>query len=410
MNLEYFIAKRLITAKSYKSSVSSPIIKIAILAIALSIVMMIVAVATGIGLQQKIREKIAAFNGHIIVSNYDDNQSQVTVQPIDMPKQLFVKLKDYAGIAHVQEVATKAGLIRTEKEFEGIVFKGVGREYDWSKLQEFLVQGQMPKFDNTTTNQVLISTFLANRLHLKLGDAFNTFFMKEQGKRPSVRKFTIVGIYNSGFQEFDSSYVIGDIQHIQRINKWQKNQVGAYEVFVDDFTKMEQTAQEVYQTIPPTYNSISIQEKYASIFEWLKLFDFNILVVLIIMIVVATINMIVALLVLILERTQLIGLLKAVGASDWSVRKIFIYNALHLVSRGLLYGNSIALFLLFLQKQFGIIKLNPESYYVAVAPVVINPLHILFLNIGTVIICGLVLLIPSYIITKITPVRALRFE
>lgn len=409
MNLEYFIAKRLVTAKSYKSSVSSPIIKIAILAIALSILMMIVAVATGMGLQQKIREKIAAFNGHIIVSNFDDNQSQVTVEPINMPKQLLATLKNQVGIAHIQAVATKAGLIRTEKEFEGIVFKGVVREYDWSKLQEFLVQGHMPQF-NSVTNEVLISHYLANRLHLKLGDTFNTFFMKEQGKRPSVRKFTIVGIYNSGFQEFDSSYVIGNIQHIQRINKWQKNQVGAYEVFVDDFTKMEAIAQEVYQSIPPTYNSVSIQEKYGSIFEWLKLFDFNILVVLIIMIVVATINMVVALLVLILERTQLIGLLKAVGASDWSVRKVFIYNALYLISRGLLYGNSIALLLLFIQKQFGIIKLNPESYYVSVAPVVINPLHIVLLNLGTVIICGLVLLIPSYIITKITPIRALRFE
>lgn len=410
MNLEYFIAKRLVTAKSYKSSVSSPIIKIAILAIALSILMMIVSVSTGIGLQQKIREKIAAFNGHIVISNYDDNQSQVTVDPIHMPKELFVKLEKHSGIAHVQEVATKAALIRTEKEFEGIVFKGVGANYDWSKLEEFLIQGQLPKFDNTVTNEVVISKYLADRLHLKLKSSFNTFFMKEQGKRPSVRKFTIVGIYNSGFQEFDASYVIGDIQHIQRINKWQKNQVGAYEVFVNDFTKMDQITQEVYQQIPPTYNCVSIQEKYTSIFEWLKLFDFNIIVVLIIMIVVATINMVVALLVLILERTQLIGLLKAMGATNWTIRKIFIYNALHLISRGLLYGNGIALLILILQKQFGIVKLNPESYYVAVAPVTINLVHIVLLNLGTILICGIVLLIPSYIITKVTPVRALRFE
>lgn len=371
---------------------------------------MIVSVSTGIGLQQKIREKIAAFNGHIVISNYDDNQSQVTVDPIHMPKELFVKLEKHSGIVHVQEVATKAALIRTEKEFEGIVFKGVGANYDWSKLEEFLIQGQLPKFDNTVTNEVVISKYLADRLHLKLKSSFNTFFMKEQGKRPSVRKFTIVGIYNSGFQEFDASYVIGDIQHIQRINKWQKNQVGAYEVFVNDFTKMDQITQEVYQQIPPTYNCVSIQEKYTSIFEWLKLFDFNIIVVLIIMIVVATINMVVALLVLILERTQLIGLLKAMGATNWTIRKIFIYNALHLISRGLLYGNGIALLILILQKQFGIVKLNPESYYVAVAPVTINLVHIVLLNLGTILICGIVLLIPSYIITKVTPVRALRFE
>lgn len=410
MNLEYFIAKRLIVSKSYKSSVSSPIIKIAILAIALSILMMVMSVATGVGLQQKIREKISAFNGHVIVSNFDDNQSQVTTEPIDTRLLSISQLKKNSFITHVQPVITKGALIRTETDVEGIIFKGVDASYQWNNLKEFLVEGKIPTYKEGDINEVLISQFLANRLKLKVGNSFNTFFMKTQGKLPSVRKFKIAGIYNSGFQEFDSSYIIGNIEHLQRINKWQPNQVGAYEIFIDDFSKLNERAEEIYKTIPPTFNSASISEKYFSVFEWLKLFDFNILVILIIMIGVATINMVVALLVLILERTQLIGMLKALGASNWSVRKIFLYNAAHLISRGLLWGNGIAILLLVIQKKFEVIKLNPESYYVSSAPVDINLLHILLLNLGTILICVLVLLIPSYLITKISPIKALKFD
>ncbi|MBC5835503.1 ABC transporter permease [Flavobacterium sp. F372] len=410
MNLEYFIAKRLIVSKSYKSSVSSPIIKIAILAIALSILMMVMSVATGIGLQQKIREKLSAFNGHVIVSNFDDNQSQVTAEPIDSRLLPVSQLKKNGFITHVQPIITKGALIRTETDVEGIIFKGVDASYQWKNLKEFLVEGKIPTYKEGDINEVLISQFLANRLKLKVGSSFNTFFMKTQGKLPSMRKFKIAGIYNSGFQEFDSSYIIGNIEHLQRINKWQPSQVGAYEIFIDDFSKLDERAKEIYKTIPPTFNSTSISEKYFSVFEWLKLFDFNILVILIIMIGVATINMVVALLVLILERTQLIGMLKALGANNWSVRKIFLYNAAHLISRGLLWGNGIAILLLVVQKKFEIIKLNPESYYVSSAPVDINLQHILLLNLGTILICVLVLLIPSYLITKISPIKALKFD
>ncbi len=410
MNLEYFIAKRLIVSKSYKSSVSSPIIKIAIWAIALSIFMMIISVATGVGLQQKIREKIAAFNGHVIVSNFDDNQSQVTAEPFDSRTFPISQLKKNKYIAHVQPIITKGALIRTKTDVEGIIFKGVDASYQWKNLEEFLIAGKIPTYKEGDINEVLISQFLANRLKLKVGNSFSTFFMKTQGKLPSVRKFKIAGIYNSGFQEFDSSYIIGNMQHLQRINKWQPNQFGAYEIFIDDFSKLDDRAQEIYKTIPPTFNSVSIAEKYFSIFEWLKLFDFNILVILIIMIAVATINMVVALLVLILERTQLIGMLKALGANNWSVRKIFLYNAAHLISRGLFWGNGIAILLLIIQKKFQIIKLNPESYYVSSVPIDINFFYIFLLNIGTILICLLILLIPSYLITKITPIKALNFN
>lgn len=410
LKLEYFIAKRLITAKDHKSSISAPIIKIAITAIALGMIMMMVSIATGIGLQQKIRQKVSAFNGHIIISGYNDNNSDVSTTSVSKNQNFYPRFTSVDGIAHIQAVANKAGIIRTETAFEGVIFKGVGADYDTANLKEYLVAGRLPNFKSNLNEEVLISQYLANRLGLKNNDKFVTYFMKENGEGYNLRNFKIVGVYNSGFQEFDATYVIGDIRHVQRINKWKPDEVGAFEVFVNDFTQIEQKGQEVYQETSSTLDSQTIVEKYYYIFEWLKLFDVNIIVILIVMIAVSTINMVVALLVLILERTQMIGILKSLGANNWSIRKIFLYNAAYLIGRGLLWGNGIGLTLLLLQKYFGIIKLNPESYYVNEAPVDINLFYLLLLNIGTVVVCLVVLLIPSYIITKITPSKSIRFE
>ena len=411
MNLEYFIAKRLITAKDYKSSISAPIIKIAIAAIAIGMVMMIVSVATGIGLQQKIREKVSAFNGHIIISNYDNNQSEATLTPIVKNQKFYPKFNSVAGISHIQAVATKAGIIRTEKAFEGIIFKGVGTDYQWDNIQEYLVAGHLPNLSSQLNSEVVISQFLADRLQLKVGDAFNTFFIKEnQNQLPNIRRFKITGIFNSGFQEFDATYIIGDIRHVQRINKWTPNEIGAFEIFVQDFDMIQEVGEEVYQQTPSNLDAKTIIEKYSYIFDWLLLFDFNIIIILGVMILVATINMVVALLVLILERTQMIGILKALGASNWSVRKIFLYNAFYLILRGLLWGNCIGIGVLLIQKYFGIIQLNPENYYVNQAPVYFNLGYIAALNLLTVGVCFLVLLIPSYVITKISPIKAIRYE
>ena len=411
LNLEYFIAKRLITAKDYKSSISAPIIKIAISAIAIGIIMMIVSVATGIGLQQKIRDKVSAFNGQVIISNYDNNNSEVTLVPISKKQDFYPKFKSIPEVSHIQAVASKAGIIRTEKAFEGIIFKGVGADYNWNNIKEYIVEGKLPDFSNSLNEEVIISRFLANRLNLKIGDNFNTFFIKEeQGKLPNSRRFKIKGIFNSGFQDFDATYIIGDIRHIQRINKWKEDQVGAFEVFVKDFDNIKATGNQIYDQTSSTLDTKTIIEKYSYIFDWLQLFDFNIIVILAVMILVATINMVVALLVLILERTQMIGILKALGANNWAVRKIFLYNAFYLIIRGLFWGNLIGISLLMIQQQFGVIQLNPENYYVNQAPVYLNWGYIALLNILTVTICFLVLLIPSYIITKISPVKAIRFD
>ena len=411
MNLEYFIAKRLITAKHYKSSISAPIIKIAISAIAIGMIMMIVSVATGIGLQQKIRDKVSAFNGHIIISNYDNNQSEVTLVPISKNQDFYPKFNSVPGVSHIQAIASKAGIIRTETAFEGIVLKGVGADYQWDNINEYIVSGKLPNFSKSLNQEVVISELLANRLNLKVGDSFNTFFIKEnQNKLPNIRRFQITGIFNSGFQDFDATYIIGDIRHIQRINKWKPDQIGAFEVFANDFTNIAAIGEQVYEQTSSTLDTKTIIEKYSYIFEWLKLFDLNIIIILAVMILVATINMVVALLVLILERTQMIGILKALGSNNWSVRKIFLYNAFYLIIRGLFWGNLIGISLLVIQQYFGIIKLNPENYYVNQAPVYINLGYILLLNLLTVTVCFLVLLIPSYIITKISPVKAIRFD
>jgi lipoprotein-releasing system permease protein len=411
LNLEYFIAKRLITAKDYKSSISAPIIKIAISAIAIGIIMMLVSVATGIGLQQKIRDKVSAFNGQIIISNYDNNNSEVTLIPISKKQDFYPNFKSVPEVSYIQAIASKAGIIRTENAFEGIIFKGVGADYNWNNIKEYLVEGKLPDFSKSLNEDVIISKFLADRLNLKIGESFNTFFIKEeQGKMPNSRRFKITGIFNSGFQNFDATYIIGDIRHIQRINKWTKDQIGAFEVFVKDFSNIKSTGNQIYDQTSSNLDSKTIIEKYSYIFDWLQLFDFNIIVILAIMILVATINMVVALLVLILERTQMIGILKALGANNWAVRKIFLYNAFYLIIRGLFWGNLIGISILLIQQEFGVVQLNPENYYVNQAPVYINWVYIALLNLMTVVICFLVLLIPSYIITKISPVRAIRFD
>ena len=411
MNLEYFIAKRLITAKDFKSSISAPIIKIAISAIAIGIIMMLVSVATGIGLQQKIREKVSAFNGQVIISNYDNNNSEVTLVPISKKQDFYPNFKSVPEVSHIQAIASKAGIIRTENAFEGIIFKGVGADYDWNNIKEYLVEGKLPDFSKAINEEVIISKFLANRLNLKVGDNFNTFFIKEeQGKMPNSRRFRITGIFNSGFQDFDATYIIGDIRHIQRINKWSPDQVGAFEVFVKDFDNIKKTGEQIYEQTSSNLDTKTIIEKYSYIFDWLQLFDFNIIVILVVMILVATINMIVALLVLILERTQMIGILKALGANNWMVRKVFLYNAFYLIIRGLFWGNLIGISLLLIQQHFGIIQLNPENYYVNQAPVYINWVYVVLLNLLTITVCFLVLLVPSYIITKISPVKAIRFD
>ncbi len=413
MNLEYFIAKRLIKGKEHKISISAPIIKIAITAIALGIVMMLIAIATGVGLKIKIREKVAAFNGHIQIYNYDNNASDVSVVPVSLNQEFYPEFKMVSGIDHIQAVATKGGIIRTEDTFEGIIAKGVGKDYNWEVFKEYIVEGRLPDYHGELNEEVLVSRIMANRLQLKVGDSFFAFFLKDDdaSQVPNQRKFQIVGIYDSGFEEFDSTYVFVDIRHIQRINKWDSNQIGNFEVFLHSFDDIDQKSREIYGKTLSNLDTQTIKDKYYKIFEWIGLFDFNIALIIGIMVIVGGINMITALLVLILERTQMIGILKALGASNWSIRKVFLYNATYLIAIGLLWGNLIGLGFIWIQDTYQVFKFpNPKEYYVDYIPVYIDLPTILLLNFGVLFLCMLMLLLPSYIITKITPVRAIKFE
>jgi lipoprotein-releasing system permease protein len=411
LNYELFVAKRIISGKERKSSISSPIIKIAITAISLGIIIMMIAVATGAGLQEKIRDKMAGFKGHIQISNYDNNNSDVSIFPINKNQSFYPKFPNIQGIKNVQVFANKTGLIRTKTSFEGIVFKGVSTDYDWSFFQEYLIEGELPDLNQSRTREVLLSRTLMDRLELKLNDTILATFLKDAAnKLPSNRKYAVTGIYDTGFLEFDQNMMIGDLREVRRLNKWADNQVGGFEVIVDDFDELTEIANQVYSSTGSTLDATTIVSSFPAIFEWIQLFDNNIWFIIAIMILVAGINMITALLVLILERVQMVGILKAMGSSNWSIRKIFLYNASYLILKGLLWGNIIGFGILFLQKYTGIISLDPTTYYVSQVPVSIDVFTIIMLNLGTLILCFSMLIIPSIIITKIQPSKSIRFS
>ncbi|KRP28672.1 MAG: transmembrane permease, partial [Cryomorphaceae bacterium BACL22 MAG-120619-bin32] len=332
MNFELFIAKRIISGKKYKNSISSPIIKIAVTAIALGITIMLIAVSTAVGLQLKIRDKMAGFKGHIQIVNFDSNNSDVSTTPIKKNQDFYPNFKNLTGIKNIQIFANKAGILRTETDFEGIIFKGVSTDYDWSFFQEYLVEGKVPNLNQSRNTQILLSEMLINSLQLKLNDTIlATFIKSEESKLPSNRKYIISGIYNTGFSQFDKNMMIGDIKEVQNLNNWSENEIGGFEVILENLQEISIKGDQIYNEIDSTLNSKTIVEMYPNIFEWIQLFDNNVWFIIAIMILIAGINMITALLVLILERVQMIGILKALGSNNYSIQKIFLYNASTLI-------------------------------------------------------------------------------
>jgi len=410
VNFEFFISKRLISEKNTKNSVSGPIIKIAVIAISLGITMMLIAFASGMGLQEKIREKITAFNGDINISQFSSNQSQISLDPISAEQDFYPDF-NHPEIKHIQAVATKFGIVRTENDFEAVITKGVEENYEWRYFEEYLTEGKLPNYTDGISTEILISEYLANRLHFEINDQVVVYFLKdENSERPRMIAFDIVGIYNSGFEEFDKSFLIADLKQLQRINKWDKNEVGYFEILVSNFGNIERISEDVYQQVPSELDVENILQKYPNIFEWLSMFDMNIAIIIGLMILVAGINMITALLVLILERTPMIGILKALGANNWKIRKIFLINASYIIIKGIFFGNLIGLGILLIQKNFKPIKLDAASYYVTEVPVYLDVSYIAFVNIGTLLLCLLFLIIPSIIVTKISPVKAIKFD
>ena len=411
VNLEYFIARRVQSSTSYKNSVSAPIIKIAIAAIAIGIVVMLIAIATGVGLQRKIKEKVSAFNGHVGISLFDRNNSITTVKPISINQDFYPDFTAVPEVMHIQAIATKGAMIRTATDFEGVIFKGVGDDYDWSNFDGFIIEGKKPEVAlEQTSKDILISDDIARRLNLKVGDLAPTYFMKNNQRRSIPRAFTISGIYDSGLQEYDSKFIIGDLRNVRKINGWADDEIGKFEVFIRDFDDIDYVSRQVNVNVGATLYASSIKEQYPAIFQWLSLLDSNIYGIIGIILIVGIINMITALLVLILERTQMIGTLKALGAESWTVRKIFLYNAMSLVFQGLVIGNVIGLSLIAIQYYFSPLTLDPTSYYVTQLPVYISLWHVIAINVGTFIVCLISLIVPTVIVSGISPVKAMRFE
>lgn len=407
MNYELFIAKRIIFGDNSENKISKPIVRIAIMGVALGLAVMLLAIAIVTGFQKEIRDKVIGFGGHILITNYDSNSSY-EVKPIDKKQNFYPSIDTFPGVKHIQIFATKAGIIKTNDAIEGIVLKGIGSDFDWNFFKNKIIEGNSFLVnDSMKSNAVLISKYTAQRLKLKVGNDLLVYFIQQP---PRMRKFKVSGIYETGLEDFDKIYVLCDIAHIQKLNDWTENQVGGFEVLLNDFNKIDEMGKKVYAAIGYNLNAKTIKEVQPQIFDWLGLQNINVIIIIVLMVLVAGINMISALLIIILERTQMIGIIKALGAKSWSIRKIFLYTASYLIGIGLLLGNLIGIILCLLQKYFGIVTLDQSSYYVSVVPIHFSIPVILLLNAGTLLVCVAMLIIPSYIITKITPIKAIRFS
>ena len=413
MSLEYFIAKR-IHFQQGKKNVSRPAVRIATIGIALGLAVMLISVAVVIGFKNEIRNKTIGFGGHIQITNFDNNNTY-EMNPIKADKALMNKISSIDGVKHVQLFATKPGIIKTDNEFQGIVVKGIDKDFDWKFFKSNLVEGQILDVSgDTPSNKVVLSKYLANLLGLKLGDSFFTYFIQDQVR---ARKFKIVGIYSTNFIEYDKLFILADMRQVQALNNWSADSFSGVEVLINDFDKLDQVGDAVYDATANkftkqgnAYTAQTIKQINPQIFSWLQLLDTNVWVILILMLAVAGFNMISGLLILILERTNMIGILKSLGSTDWSVRKIFLYHSFFLIAKGMLWGNAIGLSLCAIQYFTGIIPLDPQAYYVATVPVSFNWLYIVLLNVGTLLASLLMMIGPSYLITKITPAKIIRYE
>ena len=397
--------------KQYKNTVSARIINIATLAVTLGISAILIAMSTSRGLQKEIQNKTSVFNGHILITLFENNESQVSVSPFEDNDLVRQEIRENKNIKRFHSIALKAGMLKTNSNFEGVLFKGVSSNFDWSSLDTFLTEGKFPDLSNTISKEILISETLARQLDLNVGDQTDTYFQSQSDQGPpKKRRFTVAGIYFSGFPDIDQTLLYGDLRQIQKLNRWEENMIGAYELFVKDFSLIQNTTDQIYNRIPSELNSIPIFDRFPSIFQWISLFDFNVLIILIVMILVGVTNMATALLVLILERSRMVGLLKAIGSRNKLIQKIFLYNGVVIMSKGLLFGNLIGLGFYFSQSLLGWIRLDPSTYFVSKAPVSISGLEVLSINLFFIFISSLLLWIPSKIILRISPSKVLRFR
>jgi len=416
MNTELFIARRLFSDRDQKHHLSGRIINIALAGIALGIALMLIAVAIVTGFKKEIRDKVVGFGSHIQIVNFDSNLSYETA-PVSSNQLFLPRLESMDNIVSCNRFATKPGIIKTEENIQGIVLKGVDASFNWDFFASNLTQGKIPELSGPRSPEVLVSENLCALLLLKLGDPLYMFFVNENEKMPRIRQFRISGIYRTNLQEFDNLFVLGDIRQVQHINNWDSLQISGFEVKISDFGDLERTTDQVRETVTSynlepgsTLRTVSISQKYPQIFDWLSILDMNVWVILSLMVLVAGFNMISALLVLILERSRMIGTLKALGSADGNIRGIFLYLAGFLVSRGLIAGNILGIALLLIQKYFRVFKLDPTSYYMEIVPVHLSVAHFFLLNAGALAITLFMLLLPSYYISRLSPDKTLRFD
>lgn len=414
MNFELFIARKIRSGGLTGKRLAGPVIKVATLGVALGMVVMILSLSIGLGFKREIRQKIIGFGSHIQLLNYDYNHSYDT-NPIKKDTSLVNEVMTVPGVQHIQEFATKAGIIKTKDAIQGIVLKGVGLDFDWTFLSGILTEGNPIHLnDSIRSNEILISAEMANMLQLKLGDPVRMYFVQDN---ILARKFTISGIYDSHFPEYDNVFAFVDLRHIQKLNGWEAHEISGYEVSIDDFNNLEEAAMEIIfiagAKIDEDGSMIrtkTITQVSPQIFGWLDLIDTNIFVILVLIVIVAGFNMISGLLILILERTNMIGILKAIGTRDWSLRKIFLYLSTFIIGRGLLWGNFIGVSLCMAQKYLHLAKLDPANYYLDTVPIHLTAWHLIILNLAVAAISLLMMLGPSYLVTRISPVKAIRFE
>lgn len=414
MNLELFIARRIHFSKEGNRQVTPPAVRIAIVGVALGLAVMILSVAIVIGFKKEVRNKVIGFGSHIQITNFDNNSSYETT-PIAVSDSLLQALREFPGIKHIEGYATKMGILKTDSDFQGVVLKGIDTDYDWSFFRNNLKEGELLTIDpKKTSTDVIISRYLSDLLGLKLGDSILTYFVQEDVR---ARKFNIVGIYETGFMDYDKLFVLVDIKQIRRLNGWEKDEVSGLELLVDDYDKLDQIAEDLYFNLVEkqdrhgnTYFTRSIKEMNPMIFNWLDVLDVNVVVILILIFAVAGFTMISGLLIIILERTNMIGILKALGENNVSIRKIFLYISFFLIGKGMLWGNVVGIAICLIQSHFRIIKLDPSIYYLDAVPIDLSIVSLILLNIGTLCASMLMMLGPSYLITKIDPAKSIRFE
>ncbi|MBS1949143.1 MAG: ABC transporter permease [Bacteroidetes bacterium] len=409
MNISSFIAKRI--AFNRQSSFLNFIIRLAVAATLISVAAMIVTVALTSGFQYAISQKVFSFWGDIRVQHYEAGKAAIAEEmPIEKNDTVLQVLRNNSDVKTIQAFATKNAIIKGPESIEGVLLKGIEKNYDFSNINGFLKEGKWLQFaDSGYSTEINLSTYTANRLKLKVNDKAIIYFIQPDGSH-RIRKMTVAGLFKTGIEDYDKLYAIADLKMIQRLNNWNKDEIGGYEIFVKDYHRLDSVSDQIAERLPALWNSQTIKQVYPYIFDWLSLQNTTIAIALIIIIIVAALNLVTCLIVLVLDRTQMIGILKSVGAPNATIQKIFLYNVSFITISGILFGNLLAFLLCWLQQRYGFITLPEDAYFISTAVVKLNWWQVLAIDAGTLLACFLVLVVPTLIIRKIRPAKAVQFR